>query len=143
MILKKRSAFTLIELLISIGILGVLAGVVIAVINPERKRAQANDAVLSRALGDIAASIEAYKNIEGTYPATSALLLPYLSSGFTSTASGFTNSSISVGGVKGGIIYWNLGKLCLDAKSNVDLTKYLQWRLGTGVNIVSVDCASL
>jgi len=42
----KDGGFTLIELLIVIAIIGILAGIVIAVINPTRQRTKANEAVL-------------------------------------------------------------------------------------------------
>jgi len=45
MTLNKRG-FTLIELLVVIGIIGILAGIVISVINPAQQRVKANQAVM-------------------------------------------------------------------------------------------------
>ena len=143
--MSRFSAFTLVELLIAISILGILSGVIITVINPSKERAKASDAVLKNAISDIASSIEIYKNTQGTYPATPSDLLPYLTGGFVADSNGFKSNDISVGGVNGGTINWMFLKTCLDAKSNVDLTKFFQWRPGTGVLTVSAgaDCASL
>ncbi|MFH1955763.1 MAG: type II secretion system protein, partial [Patescibacteria group bacterium] len=43
---EEKSGFTLIELLIVIAIIGILAGVLIAVINPAQQRLKANQAVM-------------------------------------------------------------------------------------------------
>jgi len=43
---NKRNGFTLIELLIVIAVIGILAGVLIAVINPAQQRTKANQAVM-------------------------------------------------------------------------------------------------
>ena len=48
--LNTKKGFTLIELLIVIGIIGILAGVIIAVINPTRMRNRAKDAVIKTTL---------------------------------------------------------------------------------------------
>jgi len=47
----NNKGFTLIELLIVIAIIGILAGIVIGVINPARQRRKANEAVLRANVG--------------------------------------------------------------------------------------------
>lgn len=142
---EKLSGFTIVELLVTIGVLGVLIGIVVAVINPSQKRAVADDVVLKDAILSIASSAEVYKNIQGSYPASPSALLPYLTGRFTADANGFQSVDISVGGVKGGSINWVASKICLDARSNTDTTKFLQWKQGTGVVMVAAaaSCASL
>ena len=64
----SNKAFTMIELLIVISIIGILAGVTIAVMNPNRQKAIAEDAVKRSNLEKIAQGIEAFFNLEGSYP---------------------------------------------------------------------------
>jgi len=57
--MKKEQGFTLIELLIVIVILGILAGVVIAVINPARQQARANEGVLKENVAKMSLALNA------------------------------------------------------------------------------------
>jgi len=66
--MKMNKGFTLIELLIVISIIGILAGVVIGVINPQRQQAIARDAVTQTTMNKFAEGIEAYYSANGTYP---------------------------------------------------------------------------
>ncbi len=68
LIYKNENAFTLIELLIVVSIMGILAGVVLSVINPMRQRAIASDAVTSSTLNKLAEGVEAYYSAESRYP---------------------------------------------------------------------------
>jgi prepilin-type N-terminal cleavage/methylation domain-containing protein len=60
--------FTLIELLIVISIIGILAGVVIGVIDPQRQRAIATDAVTQSTMNKFIEGIESYYSANGVYP---------------------------------------------------------------------------
>ena len=63
-----KKGFTLIELLIVIAILGVLSGIIIAVLNPARQRQRAQDANLISALGKIGVSVDAFYSAKARFP---------------------------------------------------------------------------
>ena len=67
-----QKGFTLIELLIVIVIIGVLAGIVIVILNPAVQRNRARDSVLLASINKIGAEAQAYANSDitgvGTYP---------------------------------------------------------------------------
>jgi len=64
----NKKGFTLIELLIVISIIGILAGVVIGVIDPQRQRAIATDAVTQSTMNKFIEGIESYYSANGFYP---------------------------------------------------------------------------
>lgn len=64
-----RKGFTLIELLIVIAILGVMATVVLVVINPAQRMAQARDAGRINILLQLGKSIQSFYTINSSYPA--------------------------------------------------------------------------
>ncbi len=59
--MKKPNAFTLIELLIVIGIIAILAAAVIVAINPQRQFAQARDATRSSHINSLSNSLLSYQ----------------------------------------------------------------------------------
>lgn len=65
---SKRKAFTLIELLIIIAILGILAAAVLVAINPGKRMGQARDAQRKTDLAQIRNALEAYSVTHGSYP---------------------------------------------------------------------------
>jgi len=65
---KKESGFTLIELLIVIVIIGILAGVLIAVINPAQQQNRARDAGVKASMNKIALATEGYISAYGSAP---------------------------------------------------------------------------
>lgn len=73
MIKHNNKGFTLIELLIVISIIGILAGVVIGVIDPQRQRAIASDAVTQSTMNKFIEGIEAYYSANSTYPTADAI----------------------------------------------------------------------
>src|SRR3989338_1134971 len=76
-----RLAFTLIELLIVIGLIGVLSGFVIVVINPNTQFAKARDSNRKKDLALISSALEQYYADNNAYPATMAVAtLPLASS---------------------------------------------------------------
>lgn len=81
--IKQNKGFTLIEILIVIGIIAILAAVVLIAINPARQFRQANDSQRS-------ANVNAILNAIGQYVADNKGALP---SGITTTA-----ADISTGG---------------------------------------------
>ena len=67
--LKNNSrGFTLIELLIVIAIIGILAAVLIAVINPVAQQNKARDAGLSAAVSKAGLAISAYRSAYNLFP---------------------------------------------------------------------------
>lgn len=64
----KERGFTLIELLIVIVIIGILAGVVISIINPAKQQNRAKDANVQAAMNKAALAIQGYNSAYGTYP---------------------------------------------------------------------------
>lgn len=67
-----KKGFTLIELLVTIGILAVVAAGVIALINPQEKTRQAQDANAQSAIGQVATALQSYsaQRPAGDYPLT-------------------------------------------------------------------------
>ena len=63
-----RSGFTLLELLIVIGLLGVLTTILVAVVNPVSQFAKARDAQRKTDLDNIQKALELYYNDNGEYP---------------------------------------------------------------------------
>jgi len=72
-----QKGFTLIELLIVIVIIGVLAGIVIVILNPAVQRRRAQDSVILATMNKIGAEVLAYANADitgtGTFPACAAI----------------------------------------------------------------------
>ncbi|MFC1756069.1 putative Ig domain-containing protein [Patescibacteria group bacterium] len=64
----NQKGFTLIELVIAIAIIGALSGVLTFVINPEKQKNRASDAVIMSSLIKSKLSAEAYINSYGRYP---------------------------------------------------------------------------
>ena len=59
--LSNYSGFTLVELLIVIVIIGILAGVLITLIDPVAQQNKSKDAVLKSSISKVAFSINSYK----------------------------------------------------------------------------------
>lgn len=72
-----QKGFTLIELLIVIVIIGVLAAIIITVLNPARQRDRARDSVVIATMDKVSAEIQAFSNSDisgvGTYPTCAQL----------------------------------------------------------------------
>lgn len=71
---KYSTGFTLIELLIVVSVIGILAGIVITVLNPNVQRNRARDGVRVGNVSKIAQAVEAYNAAEGSYPADQATI---------------------------------------------------------------------
>lgn len=66
--------FTLIELLIVIVIIGILAGVVLQILNPARQQNRARDGVTRASMNKVALSVGAVMSAYGRYPAGTEVL---------------------------------------------------------------------
>jgi prepilin-type N-terminal cleavage/methylation domain-containing protein len=64
----RRSAFTLIELLLVIGIIAILAGIVITAINPKKQFASGNDAARLSDTKQLLNAFQQYNIDQGQYP---------------------------------------------------------------------------
>lgn len=66
---SKKKAFTLIELLIVLAIIGALSGILITAINPAKQFAKARDATRKKDLAIISAGLEQMYSMINRYPA--------------------------------------------------------------------------
>lgn len=74
---RGNFGFTLIELLVVIAVVGVLAGAVIAIINPGAQLARARDAKRKADIHAIKQALEEYLVVNGSYPNTDTVTPPY------------------------------------------------------------------
>ncbi|MDO8620790.1 MAG: prepilin-type N-terminal cleavage/methylation domain-containing protein [Candidatus Levybacteria bacterium] len=70
--MRTKKGFTLIELIVVIGILAVLASALIAIFNPFTQFQKANDAKRKSDLSQIQKSLEVYYQDNGRYPSNTA-----------------------------------------------------------------------
>lgn len=66
--LRSQKGFTLVELLIVIVIIGILAGVLIAVINPTAQQNRARDAGVQATMNKVALAVEGFNSAYGRTP---------------------------------------------------------------------------
>ncbi len=71
---QNQNGFTLVELLIVVVIIGIMSGVLIVVINPQKQRERAQDGVRVGNISKLVQSVEAYRAGEGLYPLDQAAL---------------------------------------------------------------------
>ena len=64
-----RKSFTLVELLVVVSVIGILAGIMISIINPERQRQRARDARRRSDLAIVSTALEQYYADHSVYPA--------------------------------------------------------------------------
>lgn len=63
-----QEGFTLIEMLIVVMVIGVLAGLSVAIINPNQQKGRAEDGVRLKNIKATAEAMESYNQLEATYP---------------------------------------------------------------------------
>lgn len=75
---RNQKGFTLIELLIVIVIIGILAGIVITILNPVKQQNRARDGVIVATMNKISADVKSYGNSDisgtGTLPTCAQLV---------------------------------------------------------------------
>ena len=101
----NKKGFTLIELLIVIAIIGILAGILIAVINPAQQRLKANQAVMRSSVSKACLAAVACVNASSTGAcanATFADLGVTLTNGNpTGSTYGLTMAGVNIATIKG------------------------------------------
>jgi len=65
-----KKGFTLIEILLVVVIIGILAGAILRVINVKGVKGKATDALAKSQIQEIAKGVEAFYQLEGSYPAS-------------------------------------------------------------------------
>jgi len=65
--------FTLVELLIVVSIIGILSGIVVSVINPNKIRGRARDGVRKNDIAVVKGALELYYAENNTYPASGTI----------------------------------------------------------------------
>lgn len=132
----KRAAqggFTLIELLLVIVILGILAGVVITVINPAAQQNRARDAVLKSSMEKIGLAINADWSAYQRYPSCADLNSAVQQT--VAVVAGQTHCNISSGGLPRTIQYQpGNGRLCVTEYGQAN--RYWRFRPQTQANII-------
>lgn len=135
---KFQKAFTLIELMIVIGIMAVIAAGVVATINPQQKILQARDSTSQSAVGQVATALQssAALDSQGFYPVqlndllTSAELtaLPALPTGAAFTYQGGGTGAVSL-------------SVPMQATRNITQGALWCWRSASGVAGFAAACA--
>jgi prepilin-type N-terminal cleavage/methylation domain-containing protein len=94
---KKEKGFTLIELIIVMAILGLLAVIVLVLVNPVERLAQARDSNRMTSITQLGHSLQAYYTTNSAYPATATWAQDLVAKGEISTfPSGVPYSAYSV-----------------------------------------------
>lgn len=70
--IKKTHAFTMVELLIVVGVIAALSSLALTLINPVQLRNKASDGVRISKLSDVAEALEVYRVSEGSLPASTS-----------------------------------------------------------------------
>lgn len=96
--MNKNNGFTLIELVLVIGILAILAVFVLATLNPLEQFKKARDAQRKSDLGQIQKALEQYYQDHGRYPASST----------TGLITDYNGNAITWGGPTGWAPYMNV-----------------------------------
>ncbi len=157
---KQLKGLTLVELLIVLGLIVILAGIAVVVINPAKQRNRAKDGVLQNAISSIGQTFESFYGLKGYYPTTAQAseIVPYIQ-GFTVntavTPVTFYNAAVNTGinvsdaAATNGIIRYYPNDFngdgiydlpCLQAYSNVDSARYIAWAPGYGVKELAQSC---
>ena len=73
----NKKAFTLVELLLAVSVLGILAAVTISIINPAKQRENARNGVRMSSMSKFAAALGVYYNDKGKFPSSNADLTEF------------------------------------------------------------------
>lgn len=100
--IKRSAAFTLIELIVVMAILGILLTGLIVVINPSDNIHKASDTVVQNDITQIARGAEAYSVAHSFYPATPSDLVPIEVRSVPMSPSGYSPYSYVATNASGG-----------------------------------------
>jgi len=100
MLTTNKKGFTLIELLIVITIIGLLSGVVIAVINPAKQQARAKDGSLRAGVGKMGIAIDAYYSAKGVVPNATNFIADLQGVDTSNTTQGYDSDNNSNNGTQ-------------------------------------------
>ena len=152
--LHKRNlqALTLVEILVVLGIITILAGLTLLIINPEKQRTRARDAVLQNSIGSLGQTIESFYGLYGYYPDGSAAhvasLRPFVKDEFVLTAGSGEMTITKTGLISGGPITYYLhggndvaNLPCIDVITNEDAAKWMAWGPGVGTKVITATCS--
>src|SRR5690606_38309104 len=70
---RKNAGFTLVELLVVLGIIGILTSALIFAINPVLQLKKGRDATRKTDLDNLRAALEIYRQAEGEYPSAAEM----------------------------------------------------------------------
>ncbi|PIS23157.1 hypothetical protein COT49_01515 [candidate division WWE3 bacterium CG08_land_8_20_14_0_20_40_13] len=121
---NNGNGFTLIELLIVIAIIGILAGLVIAVINPQRQLQRAKEGVTRANLAKICQAVLACQSSLSSYDATKC--------------DSFDEIGVYAPTTPAGVSYWPAGSGGAGATNWAGA--YAQFATGTGNGVCQMRC---
>jgi prepilin-type N-terminal cleavage/methylation domain-containing protein len=75
-VLRRKSGFTLLELIVVVAIIAILVAIVVVAINPVRLIGEANDAKKREELNQLKNALQLYYNDNNSYPADENDLVP-------------------------------------------------------------------
>src|SRR5438445_304689 len=108
-ILEEKKGFTLIELIVVIAIIGILATVLIVLINPGEKLAKSRDAARKDTVSQLGTAIMASYNTYGNYPT------PGLDAWHTNWIGDLVNNEKDIKAIPSDITPYGNGNYCWNA----------------------------
>ncbi len=138
---SSQKAFTLIELLISISIIAILAGILISVLNPEALRNRAKDGIRAGNVAKLSQAVEGFNAAEGHYPNVTADSGTYCSPACTTDQQILTKSNyvqnwpIDSTYVYGYSTTYSIGCISVPMATSISPPKYFKYVTGYNVSM--------
>ncbi len=147
--MRIRKAYTLVEILIVMGIVLILSAIVITIINPKAQRDRAKDTAIKKSVNDIASAIEIFKASTGRYPTNSdvSYLQPYVGNAYTVYLTGgllgFYSADANLdNGTQSRSIFWDSNSSCLQSSLNEASAGKVYWTPSTKIQIGTTGCST-